>query len=116
MPSFLDKYMERNRNIESARILEMRERFETITSLLLRASGESLFKTGSTLLLSKFDAVTVGLAKAIDSGVTFEDAEINSKIAQLLADKEYKDSTAEFINDTGNVLKRVNAAIRIFEG
>ena len=116
MPSFLDKYMERNRNIDSGRLLEMRNRFETITSLLLRASGKSLFKTGSTFLLSKFDAVTVGLAKALDSGVIFEDEKIKSKIDLLLVDEDYKDSTAEFINDTGNVIKRVNAAISIFKG
>ncbi len=116
MPSFLDKYMEDNRNMEADKILELHQLFEKITSLLLNACGESLFRTGGTLLLSKFDAVTVGFAKAIASGSVFENKEINSKIELLLDDQDYVDSTAEFINDTGNVIKRVNAAIRIFKG
>ncbi|SIS41240.1 DUF262 domain-containing protein [Neptunomonas antarctica] len=116
MPSFLDKYMEDNRNMEADKILELHQLFERITSLLLNACGESLFRTGGTLLLSKFDAVTVGFAKAIASGSVFENKEINSKIELLLDDQDYVDSTAEFINDTGNVIKRVNAAIRIFKG
>lgn len=116
MPSFLDKYMLRKRNIDADVLLEMRERFEAVMGLLLSAAGELLFKTGSTFLLSKFDAVTVGLSKAIDLGISFEDTDIKSKIDQLLDDDDYKDSTAEFINDTGNVIKRINTAIRIFTG
>lgn len=116
MPSFLDTYMEINRNMDANKILRIREIFESTTSRLLDACGESLFKTGGTLLLSKFDAITVGFAKAVDSGITFNDSETNAKIELLLADEEYIDSTAEFINDTGNVIKRVSAAIRIFEG
>lgn len=116
MPSFLDKYMEENRNMDYDKILELGQLFEKTTSRLLDACGKSVFKIGGTLLLSKFDAVTVGLAKAIALGRTFENIDINSKIEVLLADEDYIDSSAEFINDTGNVLKRINAAIRIFEG
>ncbi len=116
MPSFLDRYMEEKRNINADKLLVMRKLFESTTSRLFDACGESLFKTGGTLLLSKFDAVTVGFAKAVASGVTFENTEIISKIELLLADEDYMDSTAEFINDKGNVVKRVSAAIKIFEG
>lgn len=117
MPSFLDKYMEDNRNMGGRSLLEIREIFETTTSQLLNSCGETLFKTGGTLLLSKFDAITVGFAKAVASGVTFESSEIIiNKIEQLLADEIYIDSTTEFINDTGNVTGRINAAIKIFEG
>jgi hypothetical protein len=116
MPSFLDKFMEDNRNVDASKILELSQLFEMTTSTLLDACGESLFKKGGTLLLSKFDAVTVGFAKAKALGITFDNTEISSKVELLLADQDYKDSTAEFINDTGNVLKRINAAIRIFIG
>jgi len=116
MPSFLDKYMEENRNINIEKEQELTRIFESVMTRLLDACSDSLFKTGSTLLLSKFDAVTVGFAKALASGKTFDDQEINSKVEMLLADDEYVVSTAEFINDTGNVVNRINAAIRIFEG
>lgn len=116
MPSFLDRYMEGNRKINDDKLLEMRNLFESTTALLLDACGTSLFKTGGTFLLSKFDAVTVGFAKAVASGVTFDNSEINAKVEQLLVDQIYKDSTAEFINDTGNVIARINLAIRIFKG
>ena len=116
MPSFLDKYMEKNRNLGADKILELGEHFEKTTSLLLGACGESLFKTGGTFLLAKFDAVTVGFAKALDSGVELESSEIKAKVEQLLTDQTYISSTSEFINDTVNVIDRVNTAISIFEG
>ena len=116
MPSFLDKYMENNRNMAESRLQEVGDIFETTTSQLLNACGDLLFKTGSTFLLSKFDAVTVGFAKAIASGATFENSEIIEKVEQLLVDKEYIKYTNEFINDTGNVKGRIDTAIKIFEG
>lgn len=116
MPSFLDKYMEVNRNMDGERRAELKELFELATSLLLDACGPSLFKTSSTLLLSKFDAVTVGFAKSLAADVTFEKSQIISKVEQLLENEDYKKSTVEFINDTGNVTGRINAAIKIFKG
>lgn len=116
MPSFLDRFTEKFRNIDESKLNEMKVEFETITSILVRACGEELFKAGGTFLLSKFDAVTVGLSKAKQSGNFFEDNEIKEKIELLLADKSYQESTAEFINDTGNVIKRINTAIEIFKG
>ncbi|MBF4334458.1 MULTISPECIES: DUF262 domain-containing protein [Vibrio] len=117
MPSFLDKYMGENRNMEHDKILKSQELFESIVDRLLNACGSSLFKVGGTLLLSKFDAVTVGFAKALSSGVVFDtDEKINRKIEQLISDPIYLDSTAEFINDTGNVINRINIAINIFKG
>lgn len=115
MPSFLDRYMEENRNLDSNALQQKRELFETTINHLLRACGESLFKTSGTFLLSKFDAVTVGFAKALDKGINFGDSEIQAKIEKLLVNKIYVDSTAEFINDTGNVVDRINAAINIFQ-
>ncbi len=114
MPSFLDKYMEENRNIEADRLLEMRQLFETTTNILLDACGPLIFKTGGTFLLGKFDAVTVGLAKAITSEVKFEKLDVQDRVKQLLANEIYINSTSEFINDTGNVINRINAAIKIF--
>lgn len=115
MPSFLDRYMEENRNADSNELSRLQSIFEATFSQLLSSCGDLLFKTSGTFLLSKFDAVAVGLAKAINSGKTFDRIEIVAKIEALLADEVYKDSTAEFINDTGNVVGRINTAISIFE-
>lgn len=115
MPSFLDSYMEVNRDMDEVRLLELTQLFERTVSSLYEACGSSLFKKGGTLLLSKFDAVTVGFAKAMSNDVTFEETEVDSKISQLLEHTDYIDSTTEFINDTGNVIKRINTAIHIFE-
>ncbi|MEI6896594.1 MAG: DUF262 domain-containing protein [Psychromonas sp.] len=116
MPSFLNKYMEVNRNMDEGKRSELEQLFERTTSLLLDACGPSLFKTSGTFLLSKFDAVTVGFAKALVAGATFEKEEINSKVQQLLDHEYYKKFTVEFINDTGNVKGRINTAIEIFKG
>jgi hypothetical protein len=116
MPSFLDCYMEKNRNLKENELLEMREIFESTVNALLDACGPSLFKTGGTFLLSKYDAVSVGFAKATASGITLEKSEIIARVQRLLSDEAYLSSTAEFINDTGNVIGRINAAIKIFQG
>lgn len=115
MPSFLDKYMEKNRNMNESSIAEITIIFEK-TMELLAAFNPLLFKANGTFLLSKFDAITVGLANALASSLTFDNPKINTKITELLADSDYIDSTTEFINDTGNVAKRINSAIRIFQG
>jgi hypothetical protein len=114
MPSFLDKYMDTNRDLDEEQLTKMKSIFELTTLGLFNSCGESLFKTGGTFLLSKFDAVTVGLAKAIDSGVEFEDDGVRLRVERLLADPIYVESTEEFINDTGNVIARINKAIEVF--
>ena len=116
MPSFLDRYMEKNRNAGTDKLREMRELFELTTNTLFEACGTPLFKKGSTFLLSKFDAVTVGLAKAVASKVNFGESDVRDRVNQLLKDSNYSKSTNEFINDTGNVKLRVSTAIRIFAG
>lgn len=116
MPSFLDRYMEEKRNLDTVSLQNLNEVFKITTTRLIEACGESLFKKGGTFLLSKFDAITVGLAKSIDLGVTLNDSDINAKVAQLLDDPIYKKATAEFINDTQNVTNRIDTAIKIFKG
>ena len=116
MPSFLDKFMEQKRNDENSSLLKLRSLFEKVMDLLLRAGGESLFKAGGTFLISKFDAIAVGVACALESEVSIDEQDVRTKIELLLADNDYQDSIAEFVNDTGNVTKRVNTAVRIFKG
>jgi len=114
MPSFLDKYMEENRNIEEDILSPMSELFKGTTQLLLESCGDSIFKTGGTFLLSKFDAVMVGLANALNSGIKFEESDIEKKVEELLMDNTYQESTEEFINDTANVINRIQTASVIF--
>lgn len=114
MPSFLDRYMEDNRNIGQDKLDDMRKLFEKSIKVLFETCGESLFKTGGTLLLSKFDAVTVGVAKLITKAIDIESSQIQSRLEELIVNQEYIDATNEFINDTENVIGRINAAINIF--
>lgn len=115
MPSFLDKYMEKNRNLPQERLNELRGLFEQTTELLKNCDPK-LFKTGGTFLLSKFDSVMVGIAKALKSGVSLDRATLVGKLNLLLKDEGYIRATNEFINDTENVINRVDIAIQIFSG
>lgn len=116
MPSFLNRYMSENRSMESDKLQKLEGLFEQTMERLLAACGSSLFKKGGTLLLSKFDAVTVGFAKAICTDTVFDDEKIRNLIEILMDDPIYKKSTAEFINDTSNVTDRIDIAISIFKG
>lgn len=114
MPNFLDGYMYKNRSINQTELNDLSKVFEDTIRLLSESCGPTLFKTGGTFLLSKFDAVTVGLAKALHSGQEFESSDIEERVKELLNDQRYIDTTAEFINDTGNVKGRIDVAIEIF--
>nr|WP_324257194.1 DUF262 domain-containing protein [Cellvibrio fontiphilus] len=116
MPSFLDRYMEENRNMDAAKLDKMHELFVSVVNSLFSACGPSLFKNGSTFLLSKFDAITVGFAKYLSSGKTTDLKDIREKVAHLMDDPNYMKSTIEFINDTDNVTRRIKTAIEIFAG
>lgn len=116
MPSFLDRYMEENRNMDIASLDKMNALFVSVVDSLFNACGPSLFKNGSTFLLSKFDAITVGFAKHLASEKAIDPKNIQEKVLQLLADPNYIKSTIEFINDTDNVTRRINTAIDIFTG
>lgn len=117
MPSFLDRYMEKNRNMPQERLDEFESLFEQTTSLLSHFDPK-IFKTeaGGTFLLSKFDSVMVGVAKALKDEKSLDEITLTNNLEQLLSDKIYIRSTDEFINDTGNVIDRINLAIKIFVG
>ncbi|ELL4669442.1 DUF262 domain-containing protein [Vibrio fluvialis] len=115
MPSFLDKYMEKNRNLSQERLNQLESLFvQTVT--LLNNFDAKLFKTGGTFLLSKFDSVMVGVARALNAGVSLNEATLADKLKQLLSDEQYIRTTDEFINDTENVIGRVELSIKIFSG
>lgn len=116
MPSFLDKYMEDNRNPKTEQLDSKSEIFLKTTSLILNSCGPAVFKIGGTFLLSKFDAAMVGTAKMLETPGELEPQVVKNNIESLLADETYKRSTAEFINDTGNVKDRVSVAIKIMQG
>ncbi|WDZ73490.1 DUF262 domain-containing protein [Vibrio harveyi] len=115
MPSFLDKYMEKNRNLPQERLNQLESLFDQTVTLLNNFDAK-LFKTGGTFLLSKFDSVMVGVARALNAGVSLDEATLAEKLKQLLSDEQYIRATDEFINDTENVIGRVELAIKIFSG
>ena len=114
MPRFLDEYMEDNRNVSSEESDVLRKYFEIIVKLTREAYGDEAFKKGNTFLLTKFDAVFVGAAKAIEGGKSFDLIEFKKCVDNLLNDKEYQWSIEEFVNDKNRVDKRIKVSISKF--
>ena len=71
-------------------------------------------KVVDTFLLTKFDAVFVGAAKAIEGGKSFDLTEFKKCLDELLNDKEYQWSIEEFVNDKNRVEKRIQVSISKF--
>ncbi|GKV82893.1 DUF262 domain-containing protein [Pectobacterium versatile] len=115
MPSFLDRYMEKNRNMAKDKLDELEGLFEETTGILSRFDSK-IFKKGGTFLLSKFDSIMVGVAKALKNGVDLNEEVLNNHVEKLISDEKYINSTEEFVNDTENVINRINVAIKIFVG
>jgi hypothetical protein len=116
MPKFLDDFMENNRLLAEAASAQIKERFADLTHLLLEQIGVDAFKQKGTFVLSRFDAVAVGLATALDGGADLGAGALKEKWDRLMNDEGYQWATLEFVNDTDRVKLRLERAIEIFGG
>lgn len=114
MPKFLDTYMRVNRGISDDSAEKLENLFIECISLICDSIGSTAFKTGGTFLLSRFDAVMVGLAKRVEKNSISSD-EVKVSFDKLLKNEDYQWATDEFVNDTDRVTKRINISIDCFE-
>jgi hypothetical protein len=112
MPKFLDNFMEQNRSLQDAQIDDFRKRFTLAVLIVRHELGENALKRGATFLLTRLDALIVGLmnaAKGLDSDqletmqtelmTAFGDVSVAQRLASLEADNRGLNDDGEEIED-----------------
>lgn len=115
MPKFLDNFMEKNRHISEDKVIELEKLFAQACSLVIGARSAEAFKRRGTFVLTLFDAVMVGIATALRSGIELTNEMVSDRWNKLENDNEFIWSTEEFVNDTNRVKKRMERSIEIFQ-
>jgi hypothetical protein len=113
MPRFLDTFMEKNRHIDATDSTKMIDGFCAAADLVVAARGVEAFKQGGTFLLSRFDAMMVGITRGLYAGKAGPEW-VSERWEQLEEDPEYQWTVAEFVNDTNRVTKRLERSVTIF--
>lgn len=99
MPKFLDSFMENNRHIKASKSSMLEIKFQTAVKLVREHLGDTALKNSGTFVLTRFDALTVGLMNLIPNKVFETIDECVSATEELLAQKSIKDRLAELEGD-----------------
>ena len=110
MPKFLDRFMEQNRGILSGRAEEIGKAFKRVAALVRNTVGKDSIRSGNTLVVTRFDAVMVGLDSHLEAHPKTSGQEIATRLQKLETDEKYQWSIDEFVNDTGRVQTRIERA------
>lgn len=114
MPRFLDTFMEDNREMADEKVAEIVQAFQNITTWIAKSIGREGLRSGTTLTVSRFDAVMAGYDAYLIAHPEPETEQLVSKMQELEADADYLWSVEEFVNDTDRIKKRLERARAIF--
>lgn len=118
MPNFLNKFMEKYRLINEKDASHIKQIVEKAIEIIATSLGVGNFRSGTTFLITRFEAVFVAVAKIYESGKTIAPEQLQAGFAAMLEDgndeKEgtFKYGVAKFVNDKDRVNSRISAALR----
>lgn len=114
MPKFLDDFMENNRDPEQEKLDEIESAFVRVAEVIQNAIGAEGLRSGSTLTVSRLDAVMAGCDAYLQSTDAPNSEDFKARLKTLEQDKKYQWSIEEFVNDTDRVKARIERARAIF--
>lgn len=114
MPKFLTNYMESRRYMDGSALEDLKASFSATAKAVLDIYGADVLRSGATLVVSKFDAVMVGVDTFLSAHGGADPGALIERLKALEADDDYNWSIAEFVNDTDRVTKRIERAKTIF--
>lgn len=99
MPKFLDNFMDEHRNISIDAALNLKLRFELAIRLIRSDIGDDALKRRGTFMLTRFDALVVGLMEALraDEGKSIQ--ELEASLAEKLGGRNVKQRLEELEAD-----------------
>lgn len=114
MPRFLDTFMEEHRDMSQENVDEISEAFRNTTTWVNNTIGHDGLRSGSTLTISRFDAVMAGYEAYLVAHPEPDPDELAANLSELEANPDYQWSIDQFVNDTDRVKKRLEIARAIF--
>lgn len=100
MPKFLDGFMETNRHMDAATCQGVQTKFEAAVKLIREKLGDGALKRGGTFMLTRFDALIVGLMSLVPNQVFQTADNAASAVEERLGDLSVHDRVAELEKDT----------------
>lgn len=94
MPKFLDGFMEEHRHMEAALRQLIETKFATAVRLIRAHLGDAALKRGGTFVLTRFDALVVGLMSFIPDQIFASVDECVETVEAMLGDRPLEDRVA----------------------
>lgn len=100
MPKFLDGFMEDNRHMDAAVCQLIETKFATAVKLIRESLGDAALKRSGTFMLTRLDALIVGLMSLIPDQVYASVDDCVAKAEELLGDRSLAARMEELDADT----------------
>ncbi|MDE2749966.1 MAG: DUF262 domain-containing protein [Chloroflexota bacterium] len=112
MKSFLNQYMNDNRDMRFCDELNVRNVFQNTVSVILEKLGEKAFKPSRALNAAVQDSLMIGIARRLDKGPI--DSEIMEEYDSLMQNEEFGDLIYSQTSHLENVRRRIQLATEAF--
>jgi hypothetical protein len=115
MTSYLNKYLQRHRNLEGVDEIQLRAEFEKVVSILDEAKGRDALRLYSSQInAAQSDAIMVGVALALRSGALVTASSAMASIDALTGSGGFRSSLLDSTSHFDNVQKRLELAYKQF--
>jgi hypothetical protein len=114
MSEFLNLYAKKNQSRSQSELDVLSGKFTTVIGLLSKAVPDKLFRPVRGFNVAVFEACTVGLARALDSGFNNDLKRLAEQYAELFTRGEFKDFIFASTSDVHVTSERLKIATEIF--
>ena len=110
MKTFLNNYMNSNRDIPAAKCEALSEQFDKAVTVVHDHVGPKAFKPVSSFNAAVFDAILIATARRLDQGPIKNFEEFNRAYKEVLSNGEFQQWTSRSTADDETVKKRLQMA------
>jgi hypothetical protein len=114
MRIFLNRFMEKNKNIKLDKAQGYTSKFTTAIDFISTTLGRKAFRPERSLNTAVFDATMVGLSERLDIGPITDTPGFIAAYDKLLADEDFKDAYTRSTADEEKVKLRISLAKSVF--
>lgn len=115
MTSFLNKFMEQNKNASQEQLTQWRELFTKAISIITQNIEHPFSPTGKAKIINRsvFESTMIAVARLEKEG-KLKGASLKQKHKKLLLDKDYIESVTTYTSDKKRYLSRMEIAYKTF--
>jgi Protein of unknown function DUF262 len=114
MKTFLNSFMNTNRNLDEKLSKELAMAFNTSIGLIYETIGDKAFKPVSSFNAAVYDAILLGVSKRLQKGKIKNGASLVTAYKEVLADKDFQVWTSRSTADDETLKKRLERAESAF--